>query len=169
MIEFKPGITLTRRLQVSNQFSPFWVISSVVKPRFFRYSAVSLDFTPYFATTSAASVPCVVSPPEYTSLRRFFNSSASRRMDSISSSFCWVLRSMSAKSSKTVRLDSSGNRLSIIPLIPATTSEMTGKSTLPSLVFRLSILVSIFRVALAYPSAVRAKSPCASDVACIRY
>ena len=87
---------------------------------------------------------------------------------------CDILLSLSmliaAISSSTVRLLSSGIRLSRSPEMKPVASCTGPINSCPRLVLMLSRFVCSLRLRLAKDvSAVRAKSPCASAVACIRY
>ena len=88
---------------------------------------------------------------------------------SISAIFCSVLRSISAISSSSVRGFSCVNAPSRL-LIQPVASCTAGNSKLPKLALIFVMFVCNCRVMFANDvSAVRAKSPCASAVACIRY
>ena len=95
--------------------------------------------------------------------------SASALVSLILSIFPCVCRSMAAKSSRTVVCLVAGINRDSMSFSPLIASLTTGRSTDPMVVFRLSKLLCNSLNPLANPSEVLAKSPCASEVACIRY
>ena len=121
------------------------------------------EFAP--SASVCRTVAPVVSAPS--SSRVVISSSATLFIASISLIFVSLLIWISAKSSRIECLSppSSGNR----ELIPCNSGLITSSRTLPRFVFNDVKLVSSIRTPFAYPSEVRAKSPCASAVACMRY